>query len=195
MSRLLEHCTSRLKQACTLPSFFFMDRATTAGNNTVFMLTFWRKKGIAALIYDKRGVGASNGSWKSSPFSALADDALAWVHFLKSHPNINAKQIGAWGGSEGGIIAPWIASRSTDVAFVIMQSAVGVTFAQQNLYQNERQIQAMTNLEKDVTQGLAVVERMHHYARTGKNWQAYADAKQAVSQKAWASSLGATLPT
>lgn len=151
------------------------------------------KKGIAVLIYDKRGVGASNGSWKVSPFSALADDALAGVNFLKNHSAIDARRIGAWGGSEGGIIAPWVASRSSDIAYVIMQSATGVTFARQNLYQNERRIRAVSNSEEDVAQGLTIVKLTHHYARTGTGWQAYADAKQAAREKAWASSLGEAL--
>lgn len=151
------------------------------------------RRGIAALIYDKRGVGASTGSWRASPFSVLADDALVGVNFLKGHRAIDAKRIGAWGGSEGAIIAPWVASRSADVAFVVMQAATGVTFAQQNLYQNERQLRAVTNSAADVAQGLNIVNLQQHYARTGIGWQAYADARQAVQEKAWASALGSLL--
>jgi len=151
------------------------------------------RRGIAVLIYDKRGVGASRGSWRASPFSALADDALAGVNFLKGHMAIDATRIGAWGGSEGAIIAPWVATRSADVAFVVMQSATGVTFAQQNLYQNERQLRAVTNSEAEVAAGLNIVNLQQHYARTGAGWQAYADARQAVQEKAWASALGSLL--
>ncbi|MBK7600288.1 MAG: alpha/beta hydrolase [Acidobacteria bacterium] len=148
-----------------------------------FYANLLAKKGIAALIYDKRGVGASSGSWKLSPFGALADDALAGVHFLKNHPAIDAKRIGAWGGSEGAIIAPWIASRSSDVAFVIMQSATGVTFAQQNRYQNERQIRSATNSEENIAQGLAIIKLQSDYARTGTGWQAYAKCQASGKRK------------
>lgn len=150
------------------------------------------KHGIAALIYDKRGVGGSTGSWKRSPFSVLADDALAGVQFLKNHRSVDPKRIGAWGGSEGGVIAPWIASRSPDVAFVIMQAATGVTFAKQNLYQNEQLIRARTDSEDEIAQGLQIVELQATYARTGEGWQAYADAKEAARGKAWSSALGPT---
>jgi dipeptidyl aminopeptidase/acylaminoacyl peptidase len=160
-----------------------------------FYANLLAKKGIAVLIYDKRGVGSSGGNWKLSPFGALADDALAGVRFLKSHPAVDGQRIGVWGGSEGAIIAPWIASRSSDIAFVIMQSATGVTFAQQNLYQNEQHLRTATNSEVDIAQGLAIVKLQHQYARTGTGWQAYSDAKQAVSEKAWATALGATLPS
>jgi len=152
------------------------------------------RRGIAVFIYDKRGVGASTGSWKSSPFSALADDALAGINFLKGRPAIDAKRIGVWGGSEGAIIAPWVASRSSDVAFVVMQSATGVTFAQQNLYQNERQLRAVATAETDVAQGMNIVHLQQHFARTGTGWQAYADARQTVHGKAWEGELGALLP-
>lgn len=152
------------------------------------------RKGIAVLIYDKRGVGASGGSWKASPFSVLADDALAGIQFLKTQPAIDPKRIGAWGGSEGGVIAPWLAARSTDVAFVVMQAATGVTFAQQGFSKTERQLRALNISEEDVAQGLNVLKLMQQYARTGSGWQAYADARQAASDKAWATVLGDSLP-
>jgi len=151
------------------------------------------KKGFAVLVYDKRGVGSSGGSWKSSPFSALADDALAGVNFLVNHSAVDCKRIGVWGGSEGAAIAPWVATRSSNVAFVIMQSASGVTFAKQNLHQNEQSIRAHTSSADDIAQGLRVVELQAEVARTGKGWQAYADAKAAIREKPWASTLGPTV--
>src|SRR5205823_2182920 len=39
--------------------------------------------GIGAVIYDKRGVGGSEGNFEEATFSELADDALAAIHFIK----------------------------------------------------------------------------------------------------------------
>ncbi len=176
------------------PAVIFIHGSGDASRETYrYYADILARRGIAVLIYDKRGVGASTGSWRASPFSALADDALTGINFLKGHSAIDAKRIGAWGGSEGAVIAPWIASRSADVAFVVMQAVTGVTFAQQNLYQNERHLRAVTNSEADVAQGLNIVNLQQHYARTGTGWQAYADARQAVQEKAWASALGSLL--
>jgi uncharacterized protein len=145
------------------PAVIFIHGSGDDGRETYrYFADILARRGIAVLIYDKRGVGASTGSWKASPFSVLADDALAGVNFLKGHRAIDAKRIGAWGGSEGAIIAPWAASRSADVAFVVMQAATGVTFAQQNLYQNERQLRAVTNSETDVAQGLNIALVLIH---------------------------------
>ncbi|MCG8338286.1 MAG: alpha/beta hydrolase [Proteobacteria bacterium] len=79
--------------------------------------------GIAILRYDKRGVGASTGSWLSASPSILADDVLAGVHFLQKLPNINPEQVGIWGGSQGWTIGALAAARSKGkVAFAIIIS-------------------------------------------------------------------------
>jgi alpha-beta hydrolase superfamily lysophospholipase len=42
------------------------------------------RKGVAALIYDKRGCGASTGDWTRAGLNDLADDALACVRLHRS---------------------------------------------------------------------------------------------------------------
>src|SRR5438105_10666312 len=84
-----------------------------------FLAEYFTRHGIAALIYDKRGVGKSTGDWKRSDFSDLAGDAIAGIHFLQQRKEINPRKIGIYGHSQGGSIAPLVAARSSDVAFVI----------------------------------------------------------------------------
>jgi dipeptidyl aminopeptidase/acylaminoacyl peptidase len=59
-------------------------------------------RGVAFLLYDKRGTGASTGDWRTSSFQDLANDALAGVSLLKRRRDINPKQIGLIGSSQGG---------------------------------------------------------------------------------------------
>ncbi|AEW98219.1 alpha/beta hydrolase family protein [Streptantibioticus cattleyicolor] len=74
------------------------------------------RAGITTLVYDKRTVGYSV---LHRDFALLADDALAGVRLLRSSSGVNPGQVGLWGFSEGGWVAPLAASRSTDVAFVV----------------------------------------------------------------------------
>ena len=49
------------------------------------------------------------------------------MDYLKGRTEIDAKQIGLCGHSEGGLVAPLAASRSADVAFIVMLAGTGVT--------------------------------------------------------------------
>jgi hypothetical protein len=78
------------------------------------------RKGILVLRFDKRGIGKSTGSYAKATSADFADDAEAGVAFLKSRKEVNPREIGLVGHSEGGIIAPMVASRSSDVAWIVL---------------------------------------------------------------------------
>lgn len=84
------------------------------------------RAGIAVLRVDDRGVGGSNGNLSESTLSDFAEDALSGVRFLAGREELDAERIGLIGHSEGGIVAPLAASRSNDVAFVVMLAGTGV---------------------------------------------------------------------
>jgi len=90
--------------------------------------------GVAALTYDKRGVGESTGNWHDVAFMTLCDDGLAAIQLLKARPDIDKKRIGVWGLSQGGWLAPLAASRSNDIAFVIAVSGPGVSPGEQMIF-------------------------------------------------------------
>jgi pimeloyl-ACP methyl ester carboxylesterase len=92
------------------------------------------RKGIAALIYDKRGAGASGGETRSASMEDLARDAVAAVDLLKILPEIDSRKIGVAGHSQGGWIAPLASVMSKDVAFVIASAASGVSPDKQSIF-------------------------------------------------------------
>jgi uncharacterized protein len=78
------------------------------------------RMGIAVFRYDKRGIGRSTGDYDQATTADFAADAEAALTFLKVRPGIDKRRIGFIGHSEGGIIAPMIASRSADVAWIVI---------------------------------------------------------------------------
>lgn len=76
------------------------------------------RHGIIALSYDKRGVGASTGDWKTATLQDLAADARAGVHVLFAHRGVDRKRIGVYGHSQGAAIAPLIAQDNNEVRWV-----------------------------------------------------------------------------
>lgn len=115
-------------------------------------------RGIAVLIYDKRGTGVSTGNWQLSSFESLGEDALAGVKFLKARQDIDRKQIGVWGFSQGATIAPYAASRSKDVAFVIMMSGGGIAAAEAEKYQQLGAMRARKLSEDEIREALAFID-------------------------------------
>ena len=85
------------------------------------------RAGIVVLRADDRGVGKSTGGTvDDATTDELAGDTVAGINFLKTRSEVARDRIGLIGHSEGGIIAPLIASRNKDVAFIVMLAGSGV---------------------------------------------------------------------
>ena len=84
------------------------------------------RNGIAVLRYDDRGTASSEGEFSTATTYDLSTDTEAAVEYLQTRKEINKTQIGLIGHSEGGIIAPMLASRSKDIAFIVMLAGPGV---------------------------------------------------------------------
>ena len=118
------------------------------------------KQGVAVLRVDKRGVGQSTGNYDVATSVDFAADVLAGVEYLKTRKEVNAEQIGLIGHSEGGLIAPMVAVKSNDVAFIVIMAAPGVTgettcYAQETLISRamgipEEQLSHQLDFQKQV---------------------------------------------
>jgi uncharacterized protein len=104
------------------------DRDETIFDHKPFLILadYLTRRGIEVLRVDKRGVGGSSGSTREGTSGAFADDVLAGVEFLKNRREVRGSQIGLIGHSEGGLIAPLAASRSQDIAFIVLLAGPGL---------------------------------------------------------------------
>lgn len=84
------------------------------------------KNGIAVLRYDDRGVGESEGTQSNATSADFATDVEAAVTFLKTRKDVDTKKIGLMGHSEGGLIAPMVASNNKEIAFIVLLAGPGV---------------------------------------------------------------------
>lgn len=98
------------------------------------------RRGIAVLRVDKRGVGFSTGDYEAATLTDFTSDVEAGLAYLRGRPDIS--RIGLLGHSEGGLIAPLVASRDPKVAFVVMLAGPGVAFADVLPLQSARSSQA-----------------------------------------------------
>jgi uncharacterized protein len=95
------------------------------------------KNGIGVLRYDDRGTGASTGDFKSATTKDFASDVEAAISFLQTRKEINKKEIGLIGHSEGGVIAPMVASENKSVNFIVLMAGTGIPGGELLLLQKE----------------------------------------------------------
>jgi len=84
------------------------------------------RNGIAVLRYDDRGVGQSEGDFNTATSADFATDVESAIAYLNTRKEINKKKIGLVGHSEGGLIAPMVASKSNDVSFIVLLAGPGI---------------------------------------------------------------------
>jgi len=82
-------------------------------------------EGIAVLLPDKRGSVKSEGDWRTSSMEDLATDTVAAIRFIRDRFPSRISQIGVIGLSQGGWIAPIVASQTDEVEYLV--SVVGST--------------------------------------------------------------------
>jgi uncharacterized protein len=110
----------------------------TTRDNFEYFPAIWRiflDAGIAVFAYDKPGVGESSGDWRDLTLTERADEALEAIRVVGDDPQILSASIGLFGHSQGGWVAPIAAAkRPNQVAFLIVQSAPGITCQDQCIH-------------------------------------------------------------
>jgi pimeloyl-ACP methyl ester carboxylesterase len=150
-----------------------------------FLAEYFTRYGIATLIYDKRGVGKSTGDWKQSNFDDLATDAIAAIHFLQQCKEINAQKIGIYGHSQGGMIAPLVASRSKDVAFVISGAGSAIPLHEAEVNSITNQVRAKGISGNEFADAIVFIKMWVNVTRTGQNWEQFDAAIEKVRGTKW----------
>ncbi|MDP4264710.1 MAG: alpha/beta fold hydrolase [Bacteroidota bacterium] len=94
------------------------------------------KKGMVVLRVDDRGVGKSTGKFSEATSADFAEDVNTSLNYLLSRPEVNKKKVGMIGHSEGGMIAPMVASQRKDINFIILLAGPGIKIADLMTEQN-----------------------------------------------------------
>jgi len=103
-----------------------------------------QENGIAVLLPDKRGSEKSEGKWIGASFEELAGDTISAIEYIRTQDQFNYSKIGVIGMSQGGWIAPVVAAKTEDLAFVVSMSGPIVTQEEQLLYEEIHNIAPYT---------------------------------------------------
>lgn len=122
---------------------------------------FFTRKGIAVLRYDDRNVGKSKGvEVNNSTSEEFAGDVIEAVNYLKTRNDINTSQIGLFGHSEGGIVAPLVASKNKEIAFIVLMAGTSVNGEDIILEQSRLIMIANGEADSNITTSLLISKKI-----------------------------------
>jgi alpha/beta superfamily hydrolase len=147
------------------------DRNETMYNHRPFLVLadYLTRQGIAVLRVDDRGVGESTGDFSQATSVDFASDVLAGIEYLKTRKEINPEQIGLIGHSEGGLIAPMVAVKSPDVAFIILMAGTGLIGEEILYLQGALIYRAMGVSEEDIANNRQFNEKIFSVIKEEKD--------------------------
>jgi pimeloyl-ACP methyl ester carboxylesterase len=167
------------------------------------------RRGIAVLRLDDRGTGASTGSFRGATSDDFAQDAAAAVRWLRARPEVADDRVGIVGHSEGGVIAPLVASRTPEVAFIVMLAGPGIPSAELLVMQGalisraggdpEREIERTSMFQREMFAAIATEQdsaALHgRLQEIGRRFQASLTPEERASPDASDATLAAAINT
>jgi pimeloyl-ACP methyl ester carboxylesterase len=121
---------------------------------------YFARNGIAVLRVDDRGVGGSEGNIREATSKDFAVDVSAGVNILKSYGKIDQSKIGLIGHSEGGLIAPIVATTNQEIAFLVMMAGPGIIGSEILIEQGELLSRAAGMPESAIAQNQQIIKAM-----------------------------------
>ncbi|MET0463867.1 MAG: alpha/beta fold hydrolase [Chitinophagaceae bacterium] len=94
------------------------------------------RNGFVVLRVDDRGIGKTTGPFSGATTADFADDARISLQYLQTRPEVDKKRTGLIGHSEGGMIAPMVAAKRSDINFIVLLAGPGVPISQLMAEQN-----------------------------------------------------------
>lgn len=111
-------------------------------------------EGVGAFVYDKRGTGASAGTY-TQDFVVLADDAVAALREARRIAGQRTGRSGYQGGSQGGWVAPLAATR-VNVDFVIVSFGLAVSVIDEDQQEVALEMRLKGHDAKEISKALEV---------------------------------------
>ncbi len=134
------------------------------------------KKGIAVLRYDDRGVAGSEGDFSKATTYDFASDVEAAVAYLKTREDVvDIKNIGLIGHSEGGMIAPLVASKNMEIAFCVLLAGPGINGKEILLTQTRKAYELVAIPESEINLNEKYMDQIYDIC---KNYQGEESDKQ-----------------
>lgn len=162
---------------------------TTRGDGS-FLADRLARAGIAALVYDKRGVGESTGDWHQGGFDELADDATAALRLLQARPDISSQRTGFVCQSQGCWVAPIALRRGAPAHFLVAQSGPTVSVSAEDLDYYRVTLRSQGFGDPEIAEAFALVTTDQRVSLGKATWAELQQTIDRFGERAWFKTLG-----
>jgi len=122
------------------------------------------RNGVAVLLYDKRGVGLSDGDFETALYDDFVNDAIAAVKYLSNRADVDIERIALHGNSEGGWFTAEVAYRTGRVASIFNRAGPPLPWITTVLWEVRNEF---------LDAGVAAADLMALQAITERRWRYY----------------------
>jgi pimeloyl-ACP methyl ester carboxylesterase len=164
-------------------------RGKSARDMFVGWARLFAERGVASLVYDKRGAGQSQGDHEAAGMYDFAGDATAAVEYLGARSEIDPKQIGLCGNSAGGWMSSIVATRSkVPLAFLITFVGPAESVMDQQIHVAKHQMlrSGLAFTEAEYTAAQEHMKLVTGFAYTGKGWETLQASVAKAKDARWA---------
>ncbi|THD61332.1 prolyl oligopeptidase family serine peptidase [Phenylobacterium sp.] len=142
-------------------------------------------EGIGVFVYDKRGTGASGGTY-TQDFETLAKDAVRAMEESRKLAGARAGRVGYQGGSEGGWVVPLAVNRAP-ADFAIVSFGLAVTVLEEDQESVALDMYFHHHSAEDTKKALDLARAGEHVAETlGKDgYEAFDALRQKDRSEPW----------
>lgn len=116
------------------------------------------RQGFAVLRFDDRGTYESKGNFAKATTFDFATDVESAVNYLRTRKEIDPAHIGLIGHSEGGIIAPIVASEDKKIDFIVLMAGTGIPGSKLLLLQQEA-IGKASGMKEDDLEKMEIINK------------------------------------
>lgn len=147
---------------------------------------FLSANGVAALVFDKRGSGKSDGDF-TFDFRQLALDVVAAVDVLAAHHEIDADRIGLCGYSQGGWVAPLAASLDERIAYVSVSCGMIESPSDEATWETQNLLRSRGVDEEGILEATPLIRAAVAVVASGfaAGWDEFHAKKRATEGAAW----------
>lgn len=146
---------------------------------------YFARKGIATIIFDRRGEGASTSNSDDYGLEKLAYDVITLLEKVKERKDIDMERIILSGASQAGYISFMVNEKSDDVDYILLSAASSLSLVEQERQRLFFRMQKNKELPKSINNALAYQQLYFYYIITGQNWNILQKAAKEAQREAW----------